>query len=369
MIYGLTHDKNTGQAKDTTQYFGKISTGYAAGEGPNKTNHPVGCGFYRILVQKQIRVPQSGGKSIVVEKWAENPDVHNKVGKEPMALKFVCVGKHPSEIWQSRMAYWANGRIKCAGNGKTAVFYEDMGDGTVISKDITCPYHECPHFKEERCKAEGRLKVGLVDDYHLTSMYRLDTKSINSILSIESSLMSIYETLERLHIMTRAPMSKFYEKGMQGMILRMSLKPKKSGKHNVFITYIEIPPETEKILTDALIKAMGDQSFISIGKDSADVIKITGGDSEPIAGDTEAMVENTSPEVVQVTSQPEVVKVEIPQTANVLGSAKVDVVVGNVEEVKPEIVVNPADVLAKMQQATSTTIKPGASPISFNSGD
>jgi len=369
MIYGLTHDKNTGQAKDTTQYFGKISTGYAAGEGPNKTDHPVGCGFYRILVQKQMRIPQSGGKSVIIEKWIENPDVHNKVGKEPMALKFVCVGKHPSEIWQSRLAYWSNGRIKCTGNGKTAVFSEDMGDGTVVSKDITCPYKECSYFKEERCKAEGRLKVGLVDDYHLTSMYRLDTKSINSIKSIESSLASIYETLERLHIMTGAPMSKFYEKGMQGMILRMSLKPKKSGKHNVFITYIEIPPETEKILTDALIKAMGNQSFISIGKDPGDVIKIGGHESnELIAGDIEATVEESSADTVQtVVTQSEVKVVASEQKVAVAEAVKVEEQPQKTVEV--EIITDPAAILAKMQQDTAKSAKLGASPISFNSGD
>ena len=127
MIYGLTHDTDTGSIKDRTQYFGKISTGYAAGEGPNKSNHPMACGFYRILVQRQIRVPQSGGKTAVIDKWVENQEVHAKVGKEPTSLNFSCSGRHPSDIWESRLTYWANGRIKCCGNGSKATFYEDMG--------------------------------------------------------------------------------------------------------------------------------------------------------------------------------------------------------------------------------------------------
>ena len=155
MIFGLTHEAESGSLNQATKYFGKISAGYAAGEGPNKDGKgPMACSFYRILVKKQIRVPQVGGKSLLIEKWIENKEVHDKVGKEPTELLFVCMGKHPYDIWTSRLTYWANSRVRCTGDGRCATFYKDLGDGSTAAESIQCPHQECQYYKADKCHAE-----------------------------------------------------------------------------------------------------------------------------------------------------------------------------------------------------------------------
>lgn len=252
MIYGLTHDKDSGDLNETTSYYGKISTGYGPNEGPNRHNYPVSCGFYRILVQKIATIRQ-GNENVNIEKWVENVNVHNKVGKEPKRLEFVCMGKEPKDIWHSRLAYWANGKIRCRGDGKQAIWHEAKNDGTVDAKPIQCPYHDCDYFKAEKCRAEARLKINLKEDFHLMTPYKLDTKSINSIRSIESSLNNIFENLFRIHALSGKAPGEFG--GLRGLTLLLVLKSKKTNAGNiVFISHIEIPEKSENAINQAFIE-------------------------------------------------------------------------------------------------------------------
>ena len=378
MIFGLTHEADTGSPNQVTQYYGKISTGYASGEGPNTGKGPMACSFYRILVKKQIRVPQSGGKNILIEKWVENQEVHSKVGKEPTELSFVCMGKTPAEIWTSRLTYWGNSRVKCTGDGKKAVFYKDMGDNTTQAQDVPCPYEECPYYKQDLCHAEGRLKVYLKDDFHLMAPYRLDTKSYNSIMSIESSLTRIYGMLQSIHMVSGKSMADFT--GLSGLTLRLVLRPKKSGANMVYITSIEMPKETEQLVNTALLKVMGKQQ-LTIGLEVKDVIPdddehlfIQNDPGAELVSQAEQITEalGVGPVTLNTESLPDGKGVIMPTgnapTYLVAGEAQVDSAKDEIKSpeapVKTETVqVAASDVLSKMQAGAKK------SPITFTEGD
>ena len=77
MIKGLTHELD-GTPNRTTRYRGKISTGFAPGEGPNKAKHPIAAGFFRMLKEVTRTVKVGKGQEAIKE-WVLNEELNCQV--------------------------------------------------------------------------------------------------------------------------------------------------------------------------------------------------------------------------------------------------------------------------------------------------
>jgi len=287
MIKGLTHDIETGIPNKVTKFKGKISTGFAPGEGPNKSNYPTAAGFFRLL--KQVTKTQRvGGKDVAIVKWVENDPIQKALSdtiesKTPRKLDFISMYKTPSEIWESYLGKYSNvDGLVCKSMGEGSIPTELIVTGDIRERKprlfdgkAECPYKECPDFKANKCCERGFMKVFPLVDMS-TQPYQFTTTSINTILAIESSLDDMYNIARAAHLIRIRETGK--EVPFEGLFgVNMSLIHKKisSGGRKVFITELAPSPEFSASMMSVIQRGIGykSQSYLEGGEDNIGLIE------------------------------------------------------------------------------------------------
>ena len=272
MIKGLTHDHENGLPNMIIKYKGKISAGYAAGEGPNNKKHPIAAGFFRVLkeVTTSKRIPNS--KDLAVQKkWVLNEEIQalleasNNKSKTPRRMKIVCLHKTPDEMWESSLAMYSSSEglmCKSHGEGTNARFLTFTADGDREWVDRTfegkkgCPYKKCPDFKDKKCKAIGLLKCFPAIDCS-PNPYRFETRSINTIIGIESALLQFLNLLQVAHrVKQREANTELPFDGFFGATLCLTHRKVKSGGREVFITDLMPTVEFIKLVMEPIKRGL-----------------------------------------------------------------------------------------------------------------
>lgn len=258
MIKGLTHSEH-GEINTTTKYRGKISTGYSPNEGPNKTNHPIAAGFFRMLKEVNKTERLKNQKIVTKKMWIENKSAQEKLEKEqptpsktPRKLEIICLFKTPSEMWESSLSmYSASEGLLCKshGEGTTAKYltFDPNGERLWIDRVFQesekivyngCLYKRCPDYIEGKCKPIGLLKCFPSCDLSVNP-YRFETRSINTIIGIESTLSSLFSLLKAAHTVKQMEAKKPLDfDGFFGARLNLIHRKVKSGGREVYITDI-----------------------------------------------------------------------------------------------------------------------------------
>jgi Recombination directionality factor-like len=251
MIKGLTHDEN-GIINQTIKYKGKISTGFGPGEGPNKENHPIPCGYFRIL--KEITINERiSGQPVVRKEWKINEELQKKLedtlngSKTPRKLDFMCLFSNPEQLWESNLAMYSQTEgLLCRGNGIGTIAKElkkgSRGEREWVDRE--CKFKECPDFKAGRCKAIGLMKIFPLVDIS-TNPYRFETRSIYTINGIEASLYKLWKLCEAAHKVRKLEAKKDIPfEGFFGMQMSLIHKKAKGGGRDIYITDVFPAPET-----------------------------------------------------------------------------------------------------------------------------
>ena len=251
MIKGLTHNED-GVLHHSTRYRGKISAGYAPGEPPNMTNHPVAAGFFRML--KEVTETQKIGasqKEVVVKKWVNNITAQqalqdqNKKSTTPRIIEFVSLFHSPRDFWESSLAMFSSTEgllCRSEGEGTPAKHLTFGGDGDRVWVDRQfngvpgCTFKNCPDYASGKCKALGMMKVFPTCDLS-TMPYRFETRSVNTIVGIESSLQDLWTFLNAAHRIRQMEAGKELPfDGFFGAKLFLVHRKKRSGGREVFVT-------------------------------------------------------------------------------------------------------------------------------------
>jgi len=267
MIKGITHDQ-AGVLHRVTKFAGKISTGFAPGEGPNKENHPVPAGFFRLL--KEHVVTQRVGasqKEVVTSDWVLNEQLQtaleaaNRGSKTPRKLEIVSLFKTPDEFWESSMSmYNATHGLMCTSNGEGTnarmLIIKPNGDREWVNRLFDgrqgCLLKACPDCIADKCKPIGLMKcfptIALSPN-----PYRFETRSINTIIGIESSLGDIWSLVKASHAIVQLEAGcEVPFDGMFGMKIMMVHRKIKSGGRDVYITDVMPTKEMSSIIMDPI---------------------------------------------------------------------------------------------------------------------
>jgi hypothetical protein len=303
MIEGLTH-KN-GVINQSTKYKGKISTGFGPGEGPNKANHPIPCGYFRMLKEITIN-DRIGGKDITRKEWKLNEDIQKKLeqslgdSKTPRKLDFICLFSEPSQLWESCLAMYSSADgLLCRGHGDgTKAKQLKTETGKRVWCDRDCKYKECPDFIKGDCKEIGLMKVFPLIDIS-TNPYRFETRSVYTISGIEASLDKLWNLAKAAHIVKRFESKKDIPfEGLFGLQFSLIHKKTKGGGRDIFITDIIPTPETAAAIMQPIQRGIhlnqtaaltaGTESFSLLNADIEDIPMIEGPEEGPAtAMDTE----------------------------------------------------------------------------------
>ena len=258
MIYGMTHDDN-GKLKKTTSFYGKISTGLPPMSMGNQNNYPVALGHYVVMIKKSKTIAGE-----LVERWFKNQEVHKIIGDEPKELEFFAMGKCVDDIWRSSLQSYTASGLFCQGNGKAAsrLFIEN---DKRVWKGIECSGRKCEVFAGGNCSAMGRLIVNLVHDPHVTTPYRYDTKSINSINSIESGL---YDAERASWVAWNLSGGKINGPfmGFLGMKFKISLKRKKSGGRQIWYSIVGLSEAEDDRVLQLMVRGAQNQQLLMMEK-------------------------------------------------------------------------------------------------------
>ena len=211
-IRGLTHDLD-GTIVANETWRGKISVGYAAGEGPEKLNRPSPAKHFRVLRQENSLVH---GQTIT--NWKENVEMQGLLARDPLNVKtpklpciieFVSMYRTPDELWNSYLGKFGTSGLQCRSHGegtKASMLvvegetrhFEDRCFDTPKGRVDYCIGDKCPDYISEDCCAHGQLKVFPKFDIS-TSPYRFDTTSINTIIQVEAMLDRVWNLLQTSH--------------------------------------------------------------------------------------------------------------------------------------------------------------------------
>jgi len=165
------------------------------------------------------------------------------------------------EMWDSSMSMFSKSDgLVCKSHGKGTdakhLTFDNGGNRKWVSRKFDgktgCPYQECPDYISGVCKQYGELKCFPTIDM-TPNPYKLETRSINTIIGMESSLIQLWELLKVAHIVkTREANSKLTFDGFFGLKLFLVHKKIKSGGRDVFITDIGPTPECIAMIMDPI---------------------------------------------------------------------------------------------------------------------
>ncbi len=272
MIKGLTHDEY-GELNKIVKYRGKISAGFAPGEGPNKKNYPVACGFFRFL-KEVVTVKRLGAsqKTANIKEWILNEPVQQALEKSqtnpnkmPRRIEIVSLYKTIMEMWESSLAmYSGNEGLMCKSHGqgtnaKYLTFGPD-GERIWINREFDgkegCIYKDCPDFRDGKCKPIGLMKCFPVVDM-APNPYRFETRSINTIMGIESSLHDMWTLLQAAHAVKQMEAKKPLPfDGFFGAKLQMVHRKTKSGGREIYITDIMPTEEFTELVMEPIRRGL-----------------------------------------------------------------------------------------------------------------
>lgn len=248
-IHGLTIIE--GVKNKVTKVVGKISAGYAPNEAPNTKDSPMACGFFRALKQVVVTKKLSGGKAVQVQEWALNKDVQDKLvlanngNEKPRKVSFMCLYEKPEQLFQSSLSKFnQSDGLTCTSQGEGMVpmqlVVSDKRERKprLFNGEAKCPYKECPDFKKDDCSVYGVMNI--FPDIDLTMQpYQFSTKSINSIIAIESSLDDMYNLAKFAHeVRCKEAGSELPFKGLFGVKMELAHRKIKSGGRDVFVSYV-----------------------------------------------------------------------------------------------------------------------------------
>jgi len=274
MIKGITHEEDGTQVK-VTKYRGKISAGYAPGEGPNKQKYPQAAGFFRILKEVTIQ-SKVGSKPITKKEWVLNEKVQEALeqslpnpNKMPRRIEIVSLYRTSQEMWESAMTYYSGTEgLLCKSHGKGTparqLIFDPNGEREWINREFDgvpgCAMEECPDRKAKKCKPTGLLKCFPVIDM-TPNPYRFETGSINTIIGIESSLNDMENLLKAAHMVRQIEAKKEipYD-GFFGAKLYLVHKKAKSGGRDIFITDIMPTEEFTASVMEPIRRGMEDKA-------------------------------------------------------------------------------------------------------------
>jgi len=258
MIKGLTHNEN-GEINSTTKYRGKISTGYSPNIGPNTTNHPIPAGFFRMLKEVNKTERLKNQKIVTKKLWVENKVAQEALekaqpvpSKTPRKLEIICLFKTPQEMWESSLSMYSSSEgllCKSHGYGTIAKYltFDPNGEREWVDRVFTredgsefkgCLFKDCPDYIGNKCKPIGLLKCFPSCDL-AANPYRFETRSINTIMGIESTLSSLFSLLNAAHSIKQMEAKKPLNfDGLFGMKLNLIHRKIMSGGKEIYITDI-----------------------------------------------------------------------------------------------------------------------------------
>jgi hypothetical protein len=255
MIVGLTHSSEGIAILDSNRVKGKISTGYAPMEGPNKGNHPVAAGHFRVM-QSVVETLKFGGKEEQVTKWKLWTAMQERLeqlsgSKMPTVLSFLSMYKTPEEMWDSNLSKFGLTGLQCRSNGygTVAKMLKMKGDERLwVEREFGdfkgCMHEKCPDFISGACSVQGSLKIFPVFDPS-TEPYRFDTKSVYVIKEIESMLNKIYNMSKISHSCLEKEHGRSLPfDGLFGFKFHLFHKKKRIGGKEVFVTDLVPSDET-----------------------------------------------------------------------------------------------------------------------------
>jgi len=271
MIKGMTHDE-AGVINHVTRYRGKISTGYGPNEPPNINNHPAACGFFRVL--REITETQKIGasrKEVTVKKWVLNQPAQaalenqNKKSKTPRIIEFVCLHHSPEDIWESSLAMFSGTEgLLCRSNGfgtpaKHLTFgseNERIWAERQFEGKPGCIFRDCPDFAAGKCKPLGLMKIFPTCDLS-TMPYRFETRSINTIIGIESAIKDLWTLLKAAHTIRQIEAGKELPfDGFFGAKLFLVHRKIKSGGREVFVTDLFPTPDFNTMVMEPIKRGL-----------------------------------------------------------------------------------------------------------------
>jgi len=274
MINGLTAKNGQVSLSSKPEFKGKISTGFAPGEGSNKTNYPKAAGFFRMM-RKTIRKERLKNSQRMVDKtvWVENKDIQNAIDSKsngtPRILKCISFAAEPEQMWHSNlMMFNGKNEIVCTscGEGCIADFYKQQ-DGQRVKVDRECKYKECPDYKSGACKENGMMVVWPEADMDPLTPYKFTTRSINTIIAIETMLYRLYQQIKFAHIVAcqKNPDNPPVFMGLNGMRFILKHEEAVSGGRNVWVTKLLPSKQTQQLIRDVNLEIIkeGGQGLLS----------------------------------------------------------------------------------------------------------
>jgi hypothetical protein len=301
VIEGLTHEK--GVLHKITRYKGKISTGYAPNEGPNNTNHPIAAGFFRMLkeVTRSERIGREK-KLVNIKEWVINDSVQKDLEKSlptasttPRRIEIVCLYKTPEEMWESSVAMYSKSEgllCKSHGLGTIARYLQVDGKGerTWIDRNGKdgCGFHDCSDFKEGKCKAIGLLKCFPVIDM-APNPYRFETRSINTIIGMESAFQELFSLLTAAHAVKQMEAGKQLPfDGFLGEKLYLIHRKVKSGGRDVYITDLMPTPAFTISVMEPIKRGLDKKASVAKLIGAAGTVSILGEAGKRLLGHVDA---------------------------------------------------------------------------------
>jgi hypothetical protein len=296
VIKGLTHSED-GELNKVTKYKGKISSGFAPGEGPNKENHPVAAGFFRLLKEVIVNKRIGSAQQIVaIKEWVLNEPIQTLLektcngSKQPRRIEIICLYKEFYEMWESSLGMYSGTEgLLCKGHGlgTDAKYLKFNGDERVWTKR-PCLYEECPDFKAGKCKPMGLMKCFPAIDL-APNPYRFETRSINTIIGLESSFSDMITLIKAAHMVKQLEAGKQLPfDGLFGAKLFLIHRKIKSGGKNVFITDMEPTPEFVESIMEPIKRGLAAKAKHSMLVGEAGSVSLLGEASARLLGVSKA---------------------------------------------------------------------------------
>ena len=318
MIKGLTHEANGDQIK-IIRYKGKISAGYAPKEPPNTRNSPMAAGFFRML--KEITRNQrivSTKEIITIKDWVLNQEVQklleaaNNGNTNPRRIEIYCLDQKTDDQWESYLAkYNQTEGLLCKSHGLGTVAKHLIVNGgkrlweNRFEETGGCPYQECPDFKEGKCKQVGSLKCYPIIDL-APNPYRFETKSINTIIGIETTFSNLSTLSKAAHMVKQMEAGKplVYD-GLFGAKLFMVHRKVKSGGKDVFVTDLMPTPEYIETIMEPIKRGLAARSKMARLAGEAGSMSMLGQASEKLLEQSRASFEAVEAESLPLSIEDE----------------------------------------------------------------
>lgn len=318
MIKGLTHELN-GDPIRIVRYKGKISAGYAPKESPNLGNYPAASGFFRMM--KEITRNQrivSTNTVIAVKDWVLNQEVQklleiaNNNNPNPRRIEICCFDQRSEDQWDSYMAkYNQSEGLLCKSHGCGTIAKHLVIKGAKRSWENRfedkggCPFQDCPDFKDGKCKQMGLLKCFPIIDL-APNPYRFETRSINTILSFETTFANLSTLSRAAHMVKQMEAGKAlpYD-GIFGAKLFMIHRKTRSGGKDVFVTDLMPTPEYIETIMEPIKRGLAARSKMARLVGEAGSISMLGQASEKLLEASRASFEATETEPVPLAIEDE----------------------------------------------------------------